>query len=74
MGPVEAAQTPENLTVTGLPRDAGKPCTRRQVTSHNSGIPVSLQYSPQAVVDAWQGLSTPESPDWPVSQESPFII
>lgn len=26
MGPVEAAQTPENATMTGLPRDAGKPC------------------------------------------------
>lgn len=52
MGPVEASQTPENLTVTGLPRDAGKPRTRRQVTG--TGVPVCLGCSPQAVVDGWQ--------------------
>lgn len=73
MGPVGAAQTPENLTVIGLPKDAGKPCTHRQVTSHKSGIPVCLGCSLQAVADGWQNMSTPEPADWPMNQESPFL-
>lgn len=67
MGPVGASQTPEYLTVTGLPRDARKPHTRRPVTSHNPGVPVCLGCSPQAVVDGWQKcpLSIPRLPHKP---------
>lgn len=74
MGPGEAAHTPESVRVTGLPRDAGKPCTHRKVTSHRSDLPACPRCSPQAVANGWQNLSTPEPPNWPVNQESVSYI
>lgn len=37
-GTWEAAQTSENVTMAGLPQDAGKPWAQRQVTSPTSGL------------------------------------
>lgn len=41
-GTMGAAQTPENASLSGLPRDAGKSWAYRQATGHKYGLPVCL--------------------------------
>lgn len=53
MGPVEAAQTPENATMTGPPE-----ISRRQEAGHSSGLPVCPGGSLQATMNEWQNLPT----------------
>lgn len=69
METVEAAQTPENVTVTGLPWEALGPQAGNR---HNSGLPCMPGVQP-ADSSGWVTESAHSTPDWPMNQESSFL-
>lgn len=50
-GPVEAAQTWENASLSSVPEDTGKAQTHRQAASHEYGLSVYPGCNPQATMD-----------------------